>query len=174
MSDGTFQRVRSRTRTKGQIEILIATSASTGTLLSRVRAPPSAPRPTPNANNSRHTTLRNKYISLKILSGGSCNRAVGYQVRGPRFESQFGQSQFFIAFVCPPSTKWVARSLKIRCSTPDRLRVRLAAASNTLEFVWREPRPRQSYSSQSGGRQTDSKVALAAARQTPECIWRPL
>ncbi|GFN79272.1 hypothetical protein PoB_000577800 [Plakobranchus ocellatus] len=44
----------------------------------------------------------------------------------------------------------------------------------TLEPVWREPRPRQSYSSQSGGRQADSKVVLAAARQTPECIWRPL
>ncbi|GFN99318.1 hypothetical protein PoB_002582400 [Plakobranchus ocellatus] len=27
---------------------------------------------------------------------------------------------------------------------------------------------------QSGGRQTDSKAVLAAARQTPECIWRPL
>ncbi|GFN98773.1 DNA damage-regulated autophagy modulator protein 1 [Plakobranchus ocellatus] len=53
-------------------------------------------------------------------------------------------------------------------------RVRLAAARNTLESVWREPRPCQSYSSQSGGRQTDSKVVLAAARQTPECIWRPL
>ncbi|GFN95600.1 hypothetical protein PoB_002210600 [Plakobranchus ocellatus] len=44
----------------------------------------------------------------------------------------------------------------------------------TLESVWREPRPRQSYSNQSGGRQTDSKVDLAAARQTPECIWRAL
>ncbi|GFN95076.1 hypothetical protein PoB_002158200 [Plakobranchus ocellatus] len=28
--------------------------------------------------------------------------------------------------------------------------------------------------SQSGSRQTDSKVILAAARQTPECFWRPL
>ncbi|GFO36596.1 hypothetical protein PoB_006310100 [Plakobranchus ocellatus] len=28
--------------------------------------------------------------------------------------------------------------------------------------------------SQSGGRQTDSKAVLAAARQTPECFWRPL
>ncbi|GFO23677.1 hypothetical protein PoB_005018200 [Plakobranchus ocellatus] len=44
----------------------------------------------------------------------------------------------------------------------------------TLESLWREPRPRQSYSSQSGGRQTDSKAVLAAARQIPECIWRPL
>ncbi|GFN83025.1 hypothetical protein PoB_000953100 [Plakobranchus ocellatus] len=27
--------------------------------------------------------------------------------------------------------------------------------------------------SQSGGHQTDSQVTLAAARQTPECFWRP-
>ncbi|GFN99615.1 hypothetical protein PoB_002612100 [Plakobranchus ocellatus] len=45
--------------------------------------------------------------------------------------------------------------------TPD------CRARNILESVWREPRPCQSYSSQSGGRQTDSKVALAAARQIP-------
>ncbi|GFO22785.1 hypothetical protein PoB_004929000 [Plakobranchus ocellatus] len=32
--------------------------------------------------------------------------AFGYQVRGPRFESQSGPSQFFIAPLCPPSTKW--------------------------------------------------------------------
>ncbi|GFO43039.1 hypothetical protein PoB_006954400 [Plakobranchus ocellatus] len=42
-------------------------------------------------------------------------------------------------------------------------RVRLAAVRNTLESVWRERRPRQSYSSQSGGRQTDSKVVLRPA-----------
>ncbi|GFN86599.1 hypothetical protein PoB_001310500 [Plakobranchus ocellatus] len=59
---------------------------------------------------------------------------------------------------------------------PERLsrqtdsRVRLAAVRNTLESVWREPRPRQSYSSQSGGRQTESKVVLAAARRTPEYV----
>ncbi|GFN88419.1 hypothetical protein PoB_001492500 [Plakobranchus ocellatus] len=39
-------------------------------------------------------------------------------------------------------------------------RVRLAAARNTLESVWREPCPRQSYFSHSGGRQTDFKVIL--------------
>ncbi|GFN88526.1 hypothetical protein PoB_001503200 [Plakobranchus ocellatus] len=39
------------------------------------------------------------------------------------------------------------------------------AARNTLESVWRELRPRQSYSSQSGGRQTDSKADSAAARR---------
>ncbi|GFO11904.1 hypothetical protein PoB_003840900 [Plakobranchus ocellatus] len=35
-------------------------------------------------------------------SGSSPGRAVGYQVRGPGFES----SQFFKAPLCPPSTKW--------------------------------------------------------------------
>ncbi|GFO00062.1 hypothetical protein PoB_002656700 [Plakobranchus ocellatus] len=46
-------------------------------------------------------------------SGGSSGRSVGYQVGGPRFESLSGTSQFLIAPLCPPSTKWVARSLKI-------------------------------------------------------------
>ncbi|GFO48107.1 hypothetical protein PoB_007461200 [Plakobranchus ocellatus] len=45
-------------------------------------------------------------------SDGSSGRAVGYQVKGPRFESQPGPSQFFIA--PSPSTKWVARSLTTR------------------------------------------------------------
>ncbi|GFO43299.1 hypothetical protein PoB_006980400 [Plakobranchus ocellatus] len=47
-------------------------------------------------------------------SGGSSGRAVGYYPRGPGFDSQSGPSQIFIAPLCPPSTKWVARSLKIR------------------------------------------------------------
>ncbi|GFN78948.1 hypothetical protein PoB_000545400 [Plakobranchus ocellatus] len=50
----------------------------------------------------------------KMRSGGSSGRAVGYQVRGPGFESQYEPNQFIIAPLCPPSTKWVARSLKIR------------------------------------------------------------
>ncbi|GFO11684.1 hypothetical protein PoB_003818900 [Plakobranchus ocellatus] len=40
--------------------------------------------------------------------------AVGYHPRGPGFDSQSGPSQIFIAPLCPPSTKWVARSLKTR------------------------------------------------------------
>ncbi|GFN99610.1 hypothetical protein PoB_002611600 [Plakobranchus ocellatus] len=47
-------------------------------------------------------------------SGGSCNRAIGYHPRGPGFDSQSGPSQIFIASLCPPGTKWVARSLKTR------------------------------------------------------------
>ncbi|GFO49390.1 hypothetical protein PoB_007589500 [Plakobranchus ocellatus] len=35
----------------------------------------------------------------------SSGRAVGYHVRGPRFESQSGQSQFFIAPLSPPISK---------------------------------------------------------------------
>ncbi|GFN78935.1 hypothetical protein PoB_000544100 [Plakobranchus ocellatus] len=38
-------------------------------------------------------------------SGGSSGRAVGYQVKGPRFESQSQPSQFFIGLLGPPSTK---------------------------------------------------------------------
>ncbi|GFO34562.1 hypothetical protein PoB_006106700 [Plakobranchus ocellatus] len=45
-------------------------------------------------------------------SGGSSGRAVGYQVTGPRCEFQSRPSQFFSAPLCPPSTKWVARSFK--------------------------------------------------------------
>ncbi|GFN80823.1 hypothetical protein PoB_000732900 [Plakobranchus ocellatus] len=47
-------------------------------------------------------------------SGSSSGRAAGYQVRGPRFESQSGPSHFFFVLLCPPSTKWVDRSFKIR------------------------------------------------------------
>ncbi|GFN94351.1 hypothetical protein PoB_002085700 [Plakobranchus ocellatus] len=36
---------------------------------------------------------------------GSSGRAVGYQVRGPEFESQSGPNQFIIAPPCLPSTK---------------------------------------------------------------------
>ncbi|GFN91119.1 hypothetical protein PoB_001762500 [Plakobranchus ocellatus] len=39
-------------------------------------------------------------------------------IRGPRFGSQSGPSQFFIAPLCPPSTEWVARSLKTRRNDP--------------------------------------------------------
>ncbi|GFN76918.1 hypothetical protein PoB_000342400 [Plakobranchus ocellatus] len=45
-------------------------------------------------------------------SGSSSGRAVDYQLRGPRFESQSGPSQIFIAPLGPPNTKWVARTLK--------------------------------------------------------------
>ncbi|GFO19951.1 hypothetical protein PoB_004645600 [Plakobranchus ocellatus] len=47
---------------------------------------------------------------------GSCDssaRADGYQDGDPRFQSQSVPSQFSIAPLCPPSTKWVARSLTI-------------------------------------------------------------
>ncbi|GFN95174.1 hypothetical protein PoB_002168000 [Plakobranchus ocellatus] len=55
-----------------------------------------------------------EYKQLGRRSGGSSGRAVGYYPRGPGFDSQSGPSQIFIAPLCPPSTKWVARSLKIR------------------------------------------------------------
>ncbi|GFN83039.1 gamma-glutamyltranspeptidase 1 [Plakobranchus ocellatus] len=47
-------------------------------------------------------------------SGGSSGRAVGYHPRDPGFDSQSGSSQIFFSPRCPPSTKWVARSLKTR------------------------------------------------------------
>ncbi|GFO21318.1 hypothetical protein PoB_004782300 [Plakobranchus ocellatus] len=40
-------------------------------------------------------------------SGGSSGSEVGYQVRGPGFESQSGLNQFIIAPLYPPSTKWI-------------------------------------------------------------------
>ncbi|GFO20377.1 hypothetical protein PoB_004688200 [Plakobranchus ocellatus] len=40
--------------------------------------------------------------------GGSSGRAVGYHPRGP------GLDQIFIAPLYPPSTEWVAKSLKTR------------------------------------------------------------
>ncbi|GFO08707.1 hypothetical protein PoB_003521200, partial [Plakobranchus ocellatus] len=43
---------------------------------------------------------------------GSSGRAVYYHVRGPRFESRPGSSHLFIASLCSPSTKWVARQLR--------------------------------------------------------------
>ncbi|GFO38964.1 fibropellin-1 [Plakobranchus ocellatus] len=46
--------------------------------------------------------------------GGSSGTAVGYQIRGPGLESVSGPNQFFFAPLCPPSTKWVARSLTRR------------------------------------------------------------
>ncbi|GFO10875.1 hypothetical protein PoB_003738000 [Plakobranchus ocellatus] len=51
-----------------------------------------------------------KYTNLAKICGGSSGRAVGYQVRSPSFESQFGLYLYIIAPVCPPSPKWVARS----------------------------------------------------------------
>ncbi|GFO44155.1 hypothetical protein PoB_007066000 [Plakobranchus ocellatus] len=53
-------------------------------------------------------------IRLVERSGGSSGRVVGYQVRGPGFESQSGRNQCIIAPLCTPSNKWVARSLQIR------------------------------------------------------------
>ncbi|GFO40865.1 hypothetical protein PoB_006737000 [Plakobranchus ocellatus] len=47
-------------------------------------------------------------------SSGSSGKADGYQVRGPRFESQYGHNQSSIALLCPPNTRWVAWSLKSR------------------------------------------------------------
>ncbi|GFN86643.1 hypothetical protein PoB_001314900 [Plakobranchus ocellatus] len=44
-------------------------------------------------------------------SVGSSGRAAGYQERGPRLELPSRPSEFFIAILSPPSTKWVARSL---------------------------------------------------------------
>ncbi|GFO42209.1 hypothetical protein PoB_006871400 [Plakobranchus ocellatus] len=44
-------------------------------------------------------------------SGSSSGRTVGYQVRGPGFESQSRPSQLYSALLYPPSCKWVARSL---------------------------------------------------------------
>ncbi|GFO34078.1 hypothetical protein PoB_006058300 [Plakobranchus ocellatus] len=56
------------------------------------------------------------FIGRSMFEWGdsSSGRAVGYQVRGPSFESQSRPSQFFNAPLCPSSTKWVARSLKTR------------------------------------------------------------
>ncbi|GFO31212.1 hypothetical protein PoB_005771700 [Plakobranchus ocellatus] len=42
------------------------------------------------------------------------DRAVGYSVKGAGFESQSGPCKFLIAPLCPPSTKWLARSLQTR------------------------------------------------------------
>ncbi|GFO28588.1 hypothetical protein PoB_005509300 [Plakobranchus ocellatus] len=39
-------------------------------------------------------------------SGDLAAKAVAYQARGPRFKSHFEPSQFFIASLCPTSTKW--------------------------------------------------------------------
>ncbi|GFO27468.1 hypothetical protein PoB_005397300 [Plakobranchus ocellatus] len=50
-------------------------------------------------------------------SGGSPGRAVGYQVGGPRLESQSRQNQFIIAPPCLPIARWIAVSLKTRRST---------------------------------------------------------
>ncbi|GFO34349.1 hypothetical protein PoB_006085400 [Plakobranchus ocellatus] len=57
-------------------------------------------------------TLRG--FAVFLGSGGSSGRAVGYYPRDLGFNSQSGPSQFFNAPLCPPSTKWVARSLKTR------------------------------------------------------------
>ncbi|GFO22362.1 hypothetical protein PoB_004886700 [Plakobranchus ocellatus] len=52
-----------------------------------------------------------------------------------------------------------------RLSSQTDSRVRLAAARNTLESVWREPAH--------ANVTLDSRVYLAAAIETPECFWRP-
>ncbi|GFO31603.1 hypothetical protein PoB_005810800 [Plakobranchus ocellatus] len=54
------------------------------------------------------------FTNFSPISGGSSGRVVGYHPKGPGFDSQSGPSQIFIAPLCPPSTKWVASSLKIR------------------------------------------------------------
>ncbi|GFN82545.1 hypothetical protein PoB_000905100 [Plakobranchus ocellatus] len=55
-------------------------------------------------------------------SGGSSGRAIGYQVRSPKFESQSGPNQLIIAPPRPPSTTWIARSLKSRRKQKRRLK----------------------------------------------------
>ncbi|GFO17150.1 hypothetical protein PoB_004365500 [Plakobranchus ocellatus] len=64
------------------------------------------------AQKGPNNHLRHLYSIKK--GGSSSGRAVGYQVRAPKFESQSGPSQFFNAPLRPPSTRWVARSLKPR------------------------------------------------------------
>ncbi|GFO13078.1 hypothetical protein PoB_003958300 [Plakobranchus ocellatus] len=54
------------------------------------------------------------FLSQRCRIGGSSGRAVGYQLRCPRFDSVSGPSQITIAALCPPSTELVASSLKIR------------------------------------------------------------
>ncbi|GFO34317.1 hypothetical protein PoB_006082200 [Plakobranchus ocellatus] len=49
-------------------------------------------------------------------SGGSSGRAVDNQLRGPRFDSQIGPSQIFIASLCLPSTKWPSFFFRYRPS----------------------------------------------------------
>ncbi|GFN95807.1 Zinc finger protein [Plakobranchus ocellatus] len=53
-----------------------------------------------------------KPYACDVGSGGSSGRALGYHPKDMGFDSQSGPSQIFIAPLCPPSTKWVARSLK--------------------------------------------------------------
>ncbi|GFO19083.1 hypothetical protein PoB_004558800 [Plakobranchus ocellatus] len=66
-------------------------------------------------------------------SGGSSGRAIGYQVRDTRFGSQSGPSQLFIAPLCPPSTKWVARSLKTH---PAKVKAARKAMANYLIMLY--------------------------------------
>ncbi|GFO23161.1 hypothetical protein PoB_004966600 [Plakobranchus ocellatus] len=66
---------------------------------------------TARKDNASNDVISGKMEST-IGSGGSSGRAVGYQLKGPKFESQSGASQFFTAPLCPPSNEWVARSLK--------------------------------------------------------------
>ncbi|GFN91248.1 hypothetical protein PoB_001775400 [Plakobranchus ocellatus] len=66
--------------------------------------------------------LNDKPVSCE--RGSSSGKAVGYHPRRPRFDSQSGPNQIFIAApLCLPSTKWVARSLRTRRNDqcPDEL-----------------------------------------------------
>ncbi|GFO22033.1 hypothetical protein PoB_004853800 [Plakobranchus ocellatus] len=56
-------------------------------------------------------TLSSFNFGLRRSDGGS-GRAVDYHVRDPRFEFQSGLRQFFVALLCPPTTKWVGRFRK--------------------------------------------------------------
>ncbi|GFN83165.1 sodium-calcium exchanger 1 [Plakobranchus ocellatus] len=53
-------------------------------------------------------------VKKRKRNSGLSGRAVGHQVKGQKFEPQSGPSQIFIAPPCPPSTKWIAGSLKTR------------------------------------------------------------
>ncbi|GFN86254.1 hypothetical protein PoB_001276000 [Plakobranchus ocellatus] len=62
------------------------------------------------------TVNANPVLSAVCILHGSSGKAAGYQVRGQRFESQSGLSQFFIVPLWQPSTKWVARSAKVKAA----------------------------------------------------------
>ncbi|GFO20823.1 hypothetical protein PoB_004732800 [Plakobranchus ocellatus] len=49
-----------------------------------------------------------------MRNGGSSGRAGGYHTRNPRFVSQSGLRQFFIALLCLRSTNRVAKTLNPR------------------------------------------------------------
>ncbi|GFN85616.1 hypothetical protein PoB_001212200 [Plakobranchus ocellatus] len=80
----------------------------------------------------------------------------------PKHDTPIMSQGYDITTPCKLCSQTFENLLKIPRPKETDSRVRLVAARNTLESVWREPRPRQSYSSQSGVRQTDSKI-----------VWRP-